>query len=67
MDKLVIDQIIEAIETNPNSNVVELVNSFRVIALDQIEHAFFVGESKLCEEGKVSSSLDYLKKHFNIN
>ena len=66
MEKFVIDQIIEHLQNHPDKNPIEVVESYRVVAMDQVSHAWECSETNMCEEGRVYGPQDYLKKHFNI-
>ncbi len=66
MEKFIIDQIIEHLQNYPDENPIEVVESYRVVAMDEITHAWECAQTNLCEQGRVNAPHEYLKKHFDI-
>ena len=67
MDVLVIDQIIAHLEENPSANPIEVLNDYKVTAIDQICDGFIAGVMQYCEESVCRNERQYMRNHFNID
>ena len=66
MELLVTQQIIEAINNEPNTSPIEIIERFQVVLTDQLEHAYWAGHFGHCEDGMCRTSDAYVRLHFNI-
>ena len=67
MDVLVIDQIIAHLEENPSANPIEVLNDYKVTAIDQICDGFIAGVMLYCEESVCRNEREYMRNHFILD